>query len=172
MAAVANLIVRKAQPAELPAVADITRASYSEYEKESDPDFWRNYESGTRATLLEGKDESLVALLDGKIVASVLYCKPYEWIIGEQTVKNVYPEMRLLAVLPECRNLKVGARLIEVCEEKARTEGFDAITLHTTVLMQTAKAMYERRGYLPYPAIDFSPVPGFTVWGFKKVLRK
>jgi len=36
--------------------------------------------------------------------------------------------------------------LITACEQRERDEGFAAITLHTTVLMQTAKSMYERRG--------------------------
>lgn len=168
MPAIANLVIREATPEELPLVADITKQSYGEYEKDSDPTFWSNYQTNTRKTLLEGGDTSLVALLEGQIVATVLFCQPYEWNVGTQVVKNPFPEMRLLAVLPEFRNYKVGAKLIDVCEERARAEGFSAITLHTTKLMTTAKAMYERRGYVPYPEIDFEPVTGFTVWGFKK----
>jgi len=168
MTVTANLVIREATVEELPLVADITKQSYGEYEKDSDPTFWRNYEINTRKTLLGGGDKSLVALLEGRIVATVLFCQPYEWDVAGKVVKNIFPEMRLLAVLPQFRDHKIGAKLIDVCEERARTQGFSAITLHTTKLMTTAKAMYERRGYVPYPEIDFVPVPGFTVWGFKK----
>jgi hypothetical protein len=34
--------------------------------------------------------------------------------------------------------------------------------------MQTAKQMYERRGYTRYPDIDFEPVAGFVAWGYWK----
>jgi hypothetical protein len=36
--------------------------------------------------------------------------------------------------------------------------------------MQTAMAMYERRGFKRYSQIDFSPVPGFLVRGYIKQL--
>ena len=76
--------------------------------------------------------------------------------------------MRLLAVLPEFRNLKIGQELITACEELIAAKGFQHITLHTTQLMQTAKAMYERRGYTRFPQIDFTPSPDFVVYGFIK----
>ncbi|HIA55429.1 MAG TPA: GNAT family N-acetyltransferase, partial [Candidatus Melainabacteria bacterium] len=71
------------------------------------------------------------------------------------------------------RNYKIGAELIAACEKWVEDQGFDYITLHTTNLMQTAKAMYERRGYERYPEIDFSPSPDFIVFGYrKKISRK
>jgi GNAT superfamily N-acetyltransferase len=82
------------------------------------------------------------------------------------------PEFRLLAVHPEQRDRGLGAVLIEHCEQLARDEGFPGITLHTTVLMQTAKAMYERRGYVAAPELDFWPSPDFVVWGFRKTFEK
>jgi ribosomal protein S18 acetylase RimI-like enzyme len=78
--------------------------------------------------------------------------------------------MRLLAVSPTARNAGIGRALIEECERRARQAGAGAITLHTTHLMSVAKAMYERRNYERYPSIDFEPVPGFLVMGFKKNL--
>ncbi|WP_369812148.1 GNAT family N-acetyltransferase [Mycobacterium tuberculosis] len=97
------------------------------------------------------------------MLGSAIICAPYEWKIGEQIVKNPNPEMRLLAVLPDYRNYKIGAELITACEKWVEDQGFEHITLHTTNLMQTAKAMYERRGYERYPEIDFSPSPDFIV---------
>lgn len=164
--------IRLAAEDEREEMADITRASYREYADSREPEFWAKYENETRKTILEDALLArLVALIDNRIVGSAIICAPYEWKIGKQIVKNPYPEMRLLAVLPEYRNFKIGAELISACEEWTRDQGFDYMTLHTTNLMQTAKAMYERRGYERYFDIDFSPSPDFVVFGYKKSTR-
>jgi ribosomal protein S18 acetylase RimI-like enzyme len=79
--------------------------------------------------------------------------------------------MRLLAIPTEFRNLGIAKLLIEECERRAQASS-GAMTLHTTDLMKTAKAMYEHRGYTRFPEIDFEPVPGFFVWGYKKMLSE
>jgi ribosomal protein S18 acetylase RimI-like enzyme len=164
-----ELLLKDATAGDWPTIAEVTRLSYGEYAQASDPEFWTNYEASTRKTLLEENNaQRVVGQLDGQIVATVLLCPPYELNLGKKLVRNSYPEMRLLAVLPQFRNLHIGARLIDECERRVQAEGFDAITLHTTLLMQTAKSMYERRGYVRYPEIDFEPAPGFVVWGYKK----
>jgi GNAT superfamily N-acetyltransferase len=157
------LAVRDALPAELVEVAEVTRRAYAEYALESDPAFWTAYEVSTRAAILAADDaRRLVVDVDGRIGASVLLCPPRG--------RNPLPELRLLAVLPEHRGLRLGALLVDACEAQVRADGFEAITLHTTRLMLTAKAMYERRGYVPYPELDFEPAPGFIVWGYRKTL--
>lgn len=165
-------MIREATLSERSLVADITRRSYAQYEAQSDPAFWTKYEKSTEATLMTADSATrLILEHQSKIVASVLYCDPSEWKINDTNIKNPYPEMRLLAVLPEFRNLGIAATLIDYCEQRALAEGFSALTLHTTILMQTAKAMYERRGYSRYVDIDFEPTPGFHVWGYKKELK-
>lgn len=149
----------------------VTLRAYGEYEEKSDPNFWKGYKQSIENALL--KDESDIRIVvkeNGMILAAVLYCAPYEKQMGDAFVKNPFPEMRLLAVPEEHRNRGLAGQLIEYCEAKARAEGSPTITLHTTVLMQTAKQMYERRNYLRYPEIDFEPIPGFVVWGYRKDL--
>lgn len=153
-------------------MADITRLSYREFAGVREPEYWKQYEEDTRKTILSDPLLArIVAEYDGRIVGSVILCAPYEWRIAEQVVKNPYPEMRLLAVLPEFRNKKIGDDLITACEELIASEGIDHITLHTTQLMKTAMAMYERRGYIRYESIDFSPSPEFTVFGYIKEIQ-
>ncbi len=162
-------MVREAQQEEWLEVADVTKASYEQYADSADPEFWTMYEAGTRQTLLEDKDiVRIVAVEGGEIVASVVYLGPYEKQMGNQSLKNPYPEMRLLSVLPQFRHRGLGDKLIAACEKRAKEEGYSAITLHTTKLMTEAKAMYERRGYSRFEEIDFEPVPGFVVWGYIK----
>lgn len=152
-------------------IADLTKAAYGEYAKDADPDFWSMYESHTRDLLLN--DQSLIRFvaLDGDVItASAIYVPPYKRDTGEKIIDNKYPEMRLLSVHPDYRNKGLANKLIEACEKRARDEGFDFMTLHTTSLMTTAKAMYERRGYERFEELDFKPVPTFTVWGYIKKL--
>jgi ribosomal protein S18 acetylase RimI-like enzyme len=163
------LNVRDATVGERPEVAEVTRRAYLEFAQSSDPAFWAGYEASTREVLLEDdQSRRVVVTMDDRIVATVLYCAPREGLFNK--VWNPFPEMRLLAVLPQCRDRQLGALLITTCEKRARDEGFAAITLHTTVLMQTAKSMYERRGYVRFPELDFEPAPGFVVWGYTKQL--
>jgi ribosomal protein S18 acetylase RimI-like enzyme len=164
-------MVRIATKNEWAQIADLTKIAYGEYAKDADPHFWSMYESRTRDLLLS--DESLVrfVLLDGDVIAaSAIYVPPYKRDVGEKIIENKYPEMRLLSVHPDYRNKGLANKLIEACERRAKDDGFDFMTLHTTSLMTTAKAMYERRGYERFEQLDFKPVPNFTVWGYIKKL--
>lgn len=154
------------------AVADITKIANDQYAEEMDSDFFHDYEESTRTMLLtETGVWRLLAQEDEIIVGSVIYCPPYERVLAGKLVKNPYPEFRLLSVLPKHRNKGIANILIVACEERARNDGEEAITLHTTRFMTVAKAMYERRGYKRYDTIDFEPVKGFTVMGYKKQLN-
>lgn len=163
------ITLRPAVRDEWPSVATITKVANDEYKALADLQFWSKYEESTRSMLLtETSVLRFIALEGDELVGSVVYCPPYERQVAGKMIKNPYPEMRLLSVLPSRRNQGVGARLIEACENKAREGQAEAITLHTTSLMSTAKAMYERRGYSRYDAIDFEPAPGFIVFGYIK----
>jgi len=161
--------IRRARESEWPAVADITKTANDEYASSADPKFWSAYEKSTRETIMTDEGaQRVVSVVDGQIVASVIYCPPYEKELAGKVVRNPHPEMRLLSVLPAHRNKGIGGKLIDFCEKMARRDGDSVITLHTTDLMAVAKAMYERRGYERYSDIDFQPAPGFTVWGYRK----
>jgi ribosomal protein S18 acetylase RimI-like enzyme len=75
--------------------------------------------------------------------------------------------IRLLAVRPEMRGSGLGRVLAEECMRRARAAGARAVGLHTTMMMATAKAMYERMGFVPVPEHDFSPAPDLLVMGFR-----
>lgn len=163
------LVIREALSSERPAVADLTESAYSQYAGGYEPAHWLDYQKSTRQILLhEEGGLRLIALHNDKLAGAVLWCPPYERMMGGTLVKNNFPEMRLLAVDPQFRNLGVGDQLIKACEARSKHEGFDRMTLHTTVVMETAKAMYERRGYTRYTDIDFEPFAGFVVLGYWK----
>ncbi len=162
-------LVREAERDEWDSVVALTLAAYEQYAASADPAFWQQYQENIKTTIKFSTDVvRLVAVRGSEIVASAIYCFPYERIFGDRVISNPYPEMRLLSVSPKYRNLGLGALLIDECERRALSSSFDAITLHTTDLMTVARSMYERRGYKRFEQIDFEPAPGFHVWGYIK----
>ena len=162
--------VREAGPAEWPEMAELTVQTYAALAPTGPPPSWTAYLDSIAQTVLQTEGAAhLVVDAEGRIAASVLLCPPSAGPAGGEV--NPYPELRLLAVRTEQRNRGLAGRLIEACEQRVRADGYDALTLHTTSLMPTAKAMYERRGYLRAPELDFEPEPGFVVWGYRRRLR-
>jgi predicted N-acetyltransferase YhbS len=159
------LIVEQANEQARSEALAVTMAAYQEYEQGTSPEFWQKYSENIRQSVLKNVATVLVARDNGVVKGSVLLCDP-----SETLRKDGLPEMRLLAVPPEFRNQGIANVLIEECERRAVPSG--GLTLHTTQIMKTAKAMYERRGYVRYPEIDFEPVPGFIVWGYRKLFSK
>ena len=53
----------------------------------------------------------------------------------------------------------------------ARKAGFQHLTLHTSDQMQVAKHLYERMGFARYPALDFSPMGGIIIQGYRLDLQ-
>jgi GNAT superfamily N-acetyltransferase len=167
--AVGPVVVREAGPEEWPEIAELTTEVYAALAPSCPPPSWTSYLGSIAATITQpGEARRLVVDVGGRIAASVLLCPPSPGPAGRGT--NPHPELRLLAVRADCRNSGLAGRLIEACEQWARRDGHDAITLHTTSLMPAAKAMYERRGYLRAPELDFEPGPGFVVWGYRRPL--
>jgi ribosomal protein S18 acetylase RimI-like enzyme len=52
------------------------------------------------------------------------------------------------------------------CLRRARADGAKTMGLHTTTLMEVARAMYVRLGFTRAPKYDFHPAPDFTVEAF------
>jgi ribosomal protein S18 acetylase RimI-like enzyme len=166
------IALRQAELGEWPTIAEITKLANDQYAQSADPVFWGAYVNSTRSMLLTEKAVlRFVATRGDEIVGSVIYCPPYVRELGGKTVRNPYPEMRLLSVVPHQRNQGIANSLIQICEERALRDQVDAITLHTTPLMAVARAMYERRGYVRYEEIDFMLAADFTVLGYIKTLR-
>jgi len=165
------MLIREATKDEWERLAELALSAYDEYRESSDPEFWSRYKKNIESAFLEDERPTrLIALLDSDLAGCVLLYPPNKGAAGDPRPNSDYPELRLLAVAPTARNAGVGRALIDECEKRARTAGAAAITLHTTHLMTVAKAMYERSSYERYPVLDFEPVPGFLVMGFKKSL--
>lgn len=160
-----KLEIRDAREAELPAMVDVTKASYGEFQNGSPDGFWEYYMTNVEEAIIRAPaTERIAALFDGDLVASVLLC--------HKSFKGDDPEIRLLAVLPDFRRHGIARQLMDECERRVRRMGKARFVLHTTDLMSIARGWYERSGYWRFEAIDFSPVPGFLVMGFAKDLKE
>jgi GNAT superfamily N-acetyltransferase len=146
--------VRQARsPEEVAAAGRVTVAAYAEFAPpDPDPD-WAAYvrslaDAGTRA-----RDGTLlVAVKDDQVVGTVtLYLDPApgsgRWRAGDAI-------FRFLAVAPDARGGGVGRALFEACLARARAAGRPRMALHTVEVMATARAMYERAGFVREPEGD------------------
>jgi len=169
----AELLIRDAHDADREAIRTITVAAYAEYAAEMMELHWQAYQGNILFTLDEvAPAEQLVAEIDGSIVGTVLLYPPRRFDLPDGTsLEMPWPEVRLLAVPPAGRGHGVGAALMRECVRRARASGATSLGLHTTPMMRAAMRMYERMGFVRAPEIDFHPMPGLTISGYRLVLE-
>jgi ribosomal protein S18 acetylase RimI-like enzyme len=76
-------------------------------------------------------------------------------------------EFRMLAVAPEARRRGVAAALVGVCLERSRELGYSAVVLSSLPVQRPAHRLYERLGFRRTPDLDWSPVQGVELLGFR-----
>ena len=81
-----------------------------------------------------------VAELDGRRVGSVMLVQHPE--------RPGVARLRLLLVEPEARGLGIGRALVEICTSFARAAGYRTVTLWTQSVLDAARAIYARSGYV------------------------
>ncbi|MEK7216834.1 MAG: GNAT family N-acetyltransferase [Chloroflexota bacterium] len=158
-----RLDVREARDDELDAAAAVIASAYEQYRPAIPAEAWEGYRQDmmdVRGRLRSSK--LLVAERGGTVLGCVTYFP---------TATEPWPSggayIRLLAVAPAGRGLGLGRRLTEACIERARAAGKRYIGLHTTGLMEVARAMYERMSFVRLPEADFHPTPQMTVMAYR-----
>jgi len=160
--------IRSASEEDGEAIRNVTLAAYEEYAPAVPEPFWLAYRRHLLATLeTKGPEDRIVAERDGVIVGSVLLFPPAAGTYGPAGADGRWPEVRLLAVLPEARGHGVGSALMRECVRRARAAGAPVLGLHTTDMMRAAIRMYERMGFVRAPETDFEPGGGILVKGFR-----
>lgn len=170
-----DLEVRLARAEERALLLEITLAAYGQYSRELRPEYWARYREHIRETLGDvGAAEQLVASLEGRPVGTVLLYPPGT-SFGDDVpavMSLELPEVRLLAVSPECRGAGVGRALMNACADRAREAGATGIVLHTMAMMRHARALYESMGFVRAPDLDFSPAEDWHAEGFRCTFRQ
>jgi predicted N-acetyltransferase YhbS len=148
--------VRDAGPADHPAVRELLRAAYQQYETDLPPGGMEYYLADLLD--LEGRAEGsrlLVAERRGRLAGTVTFfpdaaVEGLGWPSG-------WAGFRALGVDPALRRLGVGRRLTRECLDRARAVGAPVLCLHTAAFMTAAVAMYEGMGFQRAPEYDFDP---------------
>lgn len=164
------LEIRDVRPDELDATAEVMVAAYREFVPPDAPPLLQEYLDEIRDVRSRLSDSTLILAHDGgQIVGAVTY-------YGDATKEPHAPwpagwaNFRLLGVAPPGRGKGIGRALTEECLRRARAAGRTAMGLHTTQMMQVARVMYERMGFVRVSEFDFTPVPGFVVMAYRLAL--
>lgn len=157
--------IRKALPDEHLAAGDAIVDAYRQYAADLTAEEWAEYEHEMRdISSRQEISDLLVAVEDAAILGSVTYYFARSGGGYGDRWPEGWPSIRLLAVPPAYRGRGLGRALTQACIDRARAEGAPGIGLGTTKLMEVARAMYERMGFVHTPEYDFEPVPGITVF--------
>lgn len=170
-----ELTIRDARKEELDAVSALLVDAYaqfmppaSETRTPEERAGWEGYRRNiadvwSRAPI----SSTIVAERDGKLLGSVNYYASGQADSLDDAWPDGWASIRLLGVSPQSRGLGVGRALMAECLRRARADGAKAMGLHTTMLMDVARAMYLRLGFTRVPKYDFHPAPDFTVEAYE-----
>ena len=81
-------------------------------------------------------------------------------------------EVRALAVAPEAQGRGVGRVLLHAVIDRAAGHGVRHLVLCTQPGMAAARHLYRSAGFIRLPDRDWSPVPGFTLIAYGRVLAR
>lgn len=159
--------IRLAHPDEHSRTADVMADAYRQYSADLTDEEWALYEHEIRDIDSRAAfSDLIVAVEDDTVVGAVTYYRPGSGGGYGGLWPDGWPSIRLLSVLPSHRNRGIGRALTEDCIRRARDDGAAGIALGTTKLMEIARAMYERMGFVHHPEYDWDPVPGITVFTY------
>ncbi|MFR9781005.1 GNAT family N-acetyltransferase [Micromonospora sp. MS34] len=164
-----GLVVRRAQPADHPAVARLTVAAY-------EADGQLKGETGYGTVLADvaaraGTGEVLVAVdeVSGAVLGAVTFVlpgTPYAELSGPGEA-----EFRMLAVDPAAQGRGAGAALVRACVARAAELGCSAVVICVrSGMAAAAHRLYERFGFVRSPELDWSPLPGVELLGLRLAL--
>ena len=162
--------IRRAAPADLAAVGEVTVAAYSPFLLgPEDPYAARLRDAAARAE----QAELWVAVSDdghgsAEVLGSVTTCppgSPWREIAGADE-----GEFRMLSVAPGAQGQGVGAALVEHVLDHYRRADARAVVLSSLVEMTAAHRLYARHGFTRLPERDWSPVPDVHLIAFARSL--
>jgi ribosomal protein S18 acetylase RimI-like enzyme len=162
-----GLLIRNIRLEEINEVSVLLGDAYKQYENFIRPEAWKHYQEDI-VDVCSRLDESdlIVAELDGRLVGCVTL-----YLDAARAMTGVWPAdsavIRLLAVHPAYRNRGIGRALMEECISRCRQANIKVIGLHTTEIMDVARKLYERMGFVRLPESDFHPAPNVTVMAYR-----
>ena len=159
------LTVRRVEPTELDAVAELTVAVYSGEGYSS-----ADYEPQLRDVASRAATATVLVAVDaaGSVVGAVTVATRLgPW--AEQAAPGE-AVLRMLAVSPRARGAGAGEALVRAAIDRAREDGCPVLRLSSQDDMTTAHRLYERLGFRRTPSHDWSPIPGLRLRAYALLL--
>jgi GNAT superfamily N-acetyltransferase len=167
----ARLAIRRAHASELDDVAALFEPALAVY-RGTDDDWMLDSYLADLVKVEErfGIAETLVAVECGRVLGSVAFYRDVA-LEGWSNLPPGWSGFRALAVHPEARGRGAGRLLVERCIERTREVGAPTLGIHTIALLEDAKRLYERVGFVRCPEFDlrardvFAAPPGKDMRG-------
>ncbi len=169
---VSDFQLRPALPEEAEAVGALTVAGYDAdaYLTLPDGSFDHEYGGWLADGATRARDGVLIVAVDGEeLLGTVTWCPPGS-PFREISTRDDQGEFRTLSVAPEARGRGVGSALVDWCITEARTTELSEILLCSLPEMLPAHRLYESRGFVRRPDLDWRPFPDVILWGFSLAL--
>jgi GNAT superfamily N-acetyltransferase len=169
---VSDFLLRPARPDEADAVGALTVAGYDAdaYLTLPDGSFDHEYGGWLADGATRARDGVLMVAVDGEqLLGTVTWCPPGS-PFREISTRDDQAEFRTLSVAPEARGRGVGSALVDWCITEARTTGLSEILICSLPEMLPAHRLYESRGFVRRPELDWTPFPDVVLWGFSLAL--
>jgi GNAT superfamily N-acetyltransferase len=157
--------IRPVRPDEYEPLGDLTVAAYAGIDADSLDD---GYADELRDIAGRVRDAEVYVAVDddGCVLGGVTYVPGPSSAAAEFTDEDA-AGIRMLAVVPTAQGRGVGEALSRACVERARDTGRAQVILHSTDRMTTAHRLYERLGFARDTSLDWEPIPGFWLRGFR-----
>jgi ribosomal protein S18 acetylase RimI-like enzyme len=155
------VLLRRATPDDHERAGEVTVAAYRDFlGAESD------YSDRLRDAAARDREAELwVAEVDGRVVGTVTVCppgSPWRELSGPDE-----GEFRMLAVAPEARGRGIGQALARMCLDRFRADGARGVVICSLPEMTTAHRVYDRLGFRRAPEMDWAPVAGVQLHGYR-----
>ena len=157
--------IRPVRPAEHESLGELTVAAYAAIDPEALDDAYVE-ELRDVAGRVAGAEVLVAVDGGGAVLSGVTYVPGPDSAWAEFTESDA-AGIRMLAVAPEAQGCGIGRALSLATVDRARAAGKGQILLHSTDRMTAAHRMHLRLGFARDPSIDWQPLPGFWLRGFR-----
>ena len=159
------MIIRSASTDDYGSVGDLLVRAYAPSRMAPDAPYWAALRD-TAGRVVDA--EVWVAEMDAQIVGTVTWAGIGS---GQREVsREGEAEFRMLAVDPPAQGRGVGAALVRAVIGRAEREAYQAVVLCSAEWMTSAHRLYETCGFHRVPELDWTPVPGINLLGYRRPL--
>ena len=159
------MLLRRATPDDHERAGEVTVAAYADFTTGAEDGYVRHLRDAARR---DREAELWVATADGseEILGCVTLCPPGSpW--RELAAGPDEGEFRMLAVAPEARGQGVGEALARMCLDRFRAEGARGVVICSLPEMTAAHRVYDRLGFYRVRELDWEPVAGVKLHGYR-----